>query len=232
MEGDLMETRKCIAIVLAIFLFLFSACATVGLFPGAKGEFDRGMALFNSGEYQKAIPHFQKSLQIDPDFADAYLYLGRSYLNLGRWIEAISPLRTALRLSPDATRRDIVAILVDALFGAATSELKKGSFRSSIGYFKEVLELQPGSGRARNELFSALIAFGGDLLSQGNTTEAIEKFSEAITLSPDNATGYLWLARAFVKNGDFLSALQSAKDAIRVDPTNKGAQSLMRQLMR
>jgi tetratricopeptide (TPR) repeat protein len=227
-----METRKDVAMVLVICLFFLSSCASVGLFPGAKNEFDRGLALFNSGKYQQAIPHFRKASEMDSDFADAYLYLGRSHLNLGKWVEAISPLRTALRLSPDTTRKEIIAILVDALFGAASSELKRGNFRSSIGYFKDVLELQPGSGRAKNELFSALIAFGGDLLSQGNATEAIGKFSEAIKLSPDNATGYLWLAKAFVKNGDLLSALQSAKDAIRIDPTNKSAQSLMRELMR
>ena len=227
-----MEIRKGVPIVFVMCLFFFSSCASVGLFSGAKNEFDRGMSLFNSGNYQKAIPHFQKASQIDPDFANAYLYLGRSYLNLGKWIEAISPLRTALRLSPDTTRKDIIAILVDALFGAASSELKRGNFQRSIGYFKEVLELQPGSKRVTNELFGALIAFGKDLLSTGNAAEAIAKFSGAIKLSPDNATGYLWLAKAFVKNGDFLSALQSAKDAIRVDPTNNSAQSLMRELMR
>ena len=227
-----MKIKKGVPRVIAICLFFFSACASVGLFSGAKNEFDRGMALFNSGKYQEAIPHFQKSAEIDPDFSDAYLYLGRSYLNSGKWIEAISPLRTALRLSPDKTRKDIIAILVDALFGAASSELKRGNFQSSIGYFKEVLDLRPGSSRATNELFSALIAFGGNLLSKGNATGAISRFSEAIKLSPENATGYLWLAKAFVKNGDFLSALQSAKDAIRLDPTNNSAQSLMRELMR
>ena len=227
-----MEIRKSVLIVPVICLLVFAGCASVGLFSGAKNEFDRGMALFNSGEYQKAIPHFQKASEMDPDFADAYLYLGRSYLNMGKWVEAISPLRTALRLSPDTTRKDFVAILVDALFGAATSEFKRGNFQRSIGYFKEVLELQPSSSRAKNELFSTLIAFGGDLLSKGNATDAIGEFREAIKLSPDEASGYLWLAKAFLKNGDFLNAIQAAKDALRIDPTNDGAQALFKELRR
>lgn len=227
-----MEFRKGLPLMLGLCVFMFSACASVGLFSGAKNEFDRGMALFNSGKYQEAIPRFQKTTELDPDFADAYLYLGRSYLNLGKWIESISPLRTALRLSPEKTKKDVIAILVDALFGAASFELKRGNFQNSTGYLKEVLALRPGSSRARNELFGTLMSYGEALLTKGNATEAITKFSEAIKLSPDNSAGYLWLAKAFLRKGDFLSALQAAKEAVRIDPANEGAQALFKELMR
>jgi len=227
-----MKMKNRVFIILAVCLFFLGGCASVGLFSGAKNEFDRGMALFNGGKYQEAIPHFQRAAELDPDFANAYLYLGRSYLNLGKWFEAISPLRTALRLSPETTKGDVIAILVDALLGAASSELSKGNFQSSIGYFKEVLEVQPDSSRAKNELFGTLIAFGRDLLSKGNAREALARFSDAVNLFPDNATGYVWLAKAFLKNGDFLSALQAAKDALRIDPSSEPAQSLFKELRR
>ncbi|MBW2248462.1 MAG: tetratricopeptide repeat protein [Deltaproteobacteria bacterium] len=56
-------------------------------------------------------------------------------------------------------------------------------------------------------------------------------FNEAIQLSPNNATGYLWLSKAFFKGGDYMKALQSVKNAIQIDPTNINAQSFFMELM-
>jgi len=225
-----MKGTKSLLIITSIFIV--SACASLGIFSGAKKEFDQGMAFFNRGHYEEAIPRFEKATEIDPDFGDAYLYLGRSYLNLGKWVQAIAPLRTALRLSPGKSQIEIVSILADALFGAASSEVKKGNFQTSIGFLREALELQPQSERAKNELFSALIAFGGQLLSAGNMTQAITTFNEAIQLSPNNATGYLGLSKAFLKGGDYMKALQAVKDALQIDPANKDVQSFFREFMR
>jgi len=225
-----MKGTKSLLIITSIFIV--SACSSLGIFSGAKKAFDQGMTFFNRGHYEDAIPHFEKATEIDPDFGDAYLYLGRSYLNLGKWVQAIAPLRTALRLSPDKSQIEIVSILADALFGAASSEVKKGNFQTSIGFLREALELQPQSERAKNELFSALIAFGGQLLSAGNMTQAITTFNEAIQLSPNNATGYLGLSKAFLKGGDYMKALQAVKDALQIDPANKDVQSFFREFMR
>ena len=225
-----MKRTKTLLIITSVFIL--NACASLGIFSGAKNQFDQGMALFNRGHYEEAIPHFEKATEIDPDFADAYLYLGRSYLNLGKWVPAIAPLRAALRLSPDKSQIEIVSILADALFGAASSEVKKGNFQTSIGFLREALELQPQSGRAKNELFSALITFGGQLLSAGNVTQAITTFNEAIQLSPNNATGYLGLSKAFLKGGDYMKALQAVKDALQIDPANQDVKSFFRELMR
>lgn len=225
-----MKRAKSLLIITS--LFVLNACASLGIFSGAKNEFDQGVAFFNRGHYEEAIPHFEKATEIDPDFADAYLYLGRSYLNMAKWVQAIAPLRTALRLSPNKSQIEIVSILVDALFGAASSEVKKGNFHTSISFLREALELQPQSERAKNELFSALITFGRQLLSGGNVTQAITTFNEAIQLSPNDATGYLWLSKAFLKGGDYMKAFQSVKDAIQIDPANKEVQSFFRELMR
>lgn len=213
-------------------IFIMTSCAGLGIFSGAKHEFDQGLELFNRGRYEEAIPHFEKATEIAPDFAKAHLYLGRSYLNLGKWFNALGPLRMALRLSPAESRKQVIDILFDALLGAASHELKRGNFPKAIGYLKEVLELQPQSDRGRKELLGALIGYGGKLLSEGNAVEAIGAFSEAVKLSPHNLDAYLGLARAFFKSGNFAQALQTAKDAMKIDPTNRDVQFLFRELMR
>lgn len=101
---------------------LISSCALFGIYS-AQDEFDRGMVFFNRGQYEAAIPHFEKATELEPDFADAYLLLGRSYLNMGRWAQAVPPLRAALRLSPDKLKREISSLLVDALMGGGLTDL-------------------------------------------------------------------------------------------------------------
>jgi len=41
-------------------------------------------------------------------------------------------------------------------------------------------------------------------------------FNEAIQLSPNNATGYLRISKAFFKGDDYMKALQSVKNAIQI----------------
>ncbi|HMK59949.1 MAG TPA: tetratricopeptide repeat protein [Dissulfurispiraceae bacterium] len=110
------------AAVLSCLAVLISSCALFGIYS-AQDEFDRGMSYFNRGQYEAAIPYFEKATDLDPNFTDAYLLLGRSYLNLGKWALAVPPLRAALQLSPEKTKREISNLLVDALMGGGLSDL-------------------------------------------------------------------------------------------------------------
>jgi len=109
--------NKILSIVLTFILLnsIFS-CAGLQSKREAQDEFDRGLSLFNRGNYEEAITHFTRATDIEPEFGRAYLYLGRSYLNLGKWKEAFPPLRTAFRLSPEESREEITDIIMDYLF--------------------------------------------------------------------------------------------------------------------
>lgn len=229
-KGEMVMKTKKRFLLLAALLFIISSCSMLQIFSGAQYEFDQGLALFNRGSYESAITHFQRATVIDPNFAHAYLYLGRSYLSLNRWREAVPPLRTALRLSPDETQKEVLNFLVDALFGVAVADFKVGNFESSVDHFREIFELEPKSLRAKNGLARALITYGGDLLSKGDVLKAITAYSEGLKLSPNNLDATLGLARAHFRNGDILKSMQAVQDAIRIDPTNRDAQFLFRDL--
>jgi len=51
-------------------------------------HFDRGTTYFTLGEYENAIQEYDKVIQLDPNYAHAYLHRGYSYDELGslsRW---------------------------------------------------------------------------------------------------------------------------------------------------
>ncbi len=150
-----MQVKKTLLPLLAAFLLL-SSCAILHLDSGAQYEFDQGLALFNRGRYDEALTRFHRATEIDPNFGRAYLYLGRSHVSLKRWRQALPPLRTAYRLSPEDTKKEALDFLIDALFAVALDDFKIGNWGSSVGHFREVLELEPKSAKARNEIVRAL----------------------------------------------------------------------------
>ena len=220
-------------IALLLGALLLTSCSVVpGLFSSAQNEFDQGLVLFNGGRYQEAAGRFQKATELDPNFGRAYLYLGRSYVNLKNWRQAIDPLRTAYRLAPEDTKGEVLSILVDALFALGLDAFKTGDYLSAIGLYREILGLRPTADKARSELVNALVAHGGRLLAGGNVSQAIAQYTEAVKLAPSSFDALFGLAKAFFKNGESLKALQIAEDAIRFRPASRDLQTLIQELRR
>ncbi|MDY7038934.1 MAG: tetratricopeptide repeat protein [Thermodesulfobacteriota bacterium] len=219
-------------ILLVIAVFFLGSCAGTQILPTAENEFEKGLALFNDGKYEQAIPYFTKTAEMDPDHMKSYLYIGRSYLKMKRWVDAISPLQKAYKLAPQDTIRQIAGDLFDAFLGAGISEFKKGNYQDSIDYFREGLKLKPGSKKVIEELGKTLLAFGKKLLSEKKIEEAISAYKEAIKISPGNFAAYLELAKAFFRNGDIGKALEAVKESIRINPKSKEAYSLFLELLK
>src|SRR4051794_27676899 len=146
-----MNARKQLFFLIATALLL-GACTTIpGIVSDAQREFDEGVAVFNAGRYREANPGFQRATNPDPKFWRAYLYLGRSYVSTKNWRQAITPLRAAYRLAPEDTKKEILDILIDALFAGGLDAYGDRDYESAVGYFRELLELQPTSAKARSE---------------------------------------------------------------------------------
>lgn len=126
-------------------LFALVSCAGIGIFGNAQSEFEAGLGFFNRGEYREAIPHFEKATSIDPNFAQAYIYLGRSYLNLHEYGKALPPLRAAYGLAPEAVEKEIFNLIIDALLGVVGVGAQGGDFRGSMDLLEDALKGDPKS---------------------------------------------------------------------------------------
>ena len=79
--------------------------------PEAKAEAKRlykeGVKYGLAGLYPQAVAILQRSIKLDPQFADAHFALGHAYFDLKQWRNAVESLKTAVELNPkDQEARD------------------------------------------------------------------------------------------------------------------------------
>jgi tetratricopeptide (TPR) repeat protein len=126
-----------------------------------------GSALATQGKWDEAIPHFERALQLKPDYADAHYDLGLTLAAQGKWDEAIQHYEQVFHLKLD---------YADAQYISGVGLAAQGKWDEAIELYKRVLQVKPDNAEAHNNL-------GVALASQGKLTEAIQHFQRALTLA-------------------------------------------------
>ena len=108
-------TRRCrfwtinLAILVGVPLGLLLAGCSGSLAQGAAGvergyqaqrSYEAGMVRYKAADYQAAIPHFTRALELDPTFDDAEASLAWSLYHEGDYVEAIRHFRQAVTRQP------------------------------------------------------------------------------------------------------------------------------------
>jgi tetratricopeptide (TPR) repeat protein len=181
--------------------------------PNLHIEHNLGLALGASGRYDEAAAHFEKALQIDPNFYDGLVGMGVTRSFQGRGAEAIEYFRTAIRLQPDAPKAH--AQLALALWNqnreqAALEEIRRAS------------QLAPKDADIRAD-------FGVALGLSGRIPEAIEQLHEALRLNPNSADAHNNLGLALLASGKPRESIPEFEMALRLNPDLKGAADNLRR---
>ena len=91
--------------VLLLVIFL-GACSTME--EKRDKFFAEGKELYQKADYVRAGLQFKNALQIDPKFAEANLWLGKTELKLGNPRGAYGALSQAVELKPELTEAQIL----------------------------------------------------------------------------------------------------------------------------
>jgi tetratricopeptide (TPR) repeat protein len=102
-----------------------------------------GIALWGQQQYARAVPIFEKTVQIKPDYVDGYINIALAQFSYEKYEPALVNLEKALQLSPNNAR---------ALFYRASIRRIQGQLAAAEADFKEVIRQYPRLRDAHREL--------------------------------------------------------------------------------
>lgn len=181
-----------------------------------------GGLLGQKGQLEKAILHFEKAIEIRPNFADAHYNLGVILGSQGRFDKAIPYLENALKINPnDATGH--------CTLGAVFSKQRK--FDKALLHFEKALAINPNSAEVQNDLAWLLATCPDAALRDGK--RAVELAHAADLLSGGNRTAVLnTLAAAYAEAGKYPEAVATAHRALNAAAGQASAAEGIRMRLR
>lgn len=146
----------------------------------------RGRALYAQGDNEKAIQHFRKALECDPEFKEAVKYLrvvqklnrmkedGNNDYKAGRWQAAVGKYTEALEIDP--TNKGTNSKILQ---NRALCLIKLKDYAGAIEDCERALQLEPSYTKARKTKATALGA-------GGNWEEAVKEWKALQELDPND----------------------------------------------
>jgi TolB-like protein/Tfp pilus assembly protein PilF len=163
----------------------------------------------------KSIAYYKRALEIDPNFALAYVGMAITYTSYG-WYGYL-PKRDVIPLAKEAAMK---ALEIDNTLGEAHTELAFAQlifdwdWPGSEKEFKRALELNPNNARAHN-LYAWLLTVVGRL------DEAIEQSKRAHELDPLSLEIWVELGRRYYYARDYDKAIEEYRKVLELFPNNK-----------
>lgn len=224
--------------LLLIAMLVASGCES------ASDHNKRGNALYDKGEYDRAIEEYTRAIRLDPNFAIAYNSRGIAWYEKGEYDRAIEDFTGAIRLDPESA---------DAYNSRGRVWSVKEEYDLAITDLTEAIRLDPDFAIAYNNR-----GLAWDY--KGEYDREIEDYTRAIRLDPESAISFdalawLWatcpdgeyrdgeraveygtkacelsnwddgyiissLAAAYAEAGDFDLAVETMKKALHITPRN------------
>ena len=151
-----------------------------------------GLALYDAGEYDRAVVEYHTAIDLAPGFALAHNNLAAALDRQGRFAEAERHYRAALRLAPRQLESQINLANLRARQGQA----------DAIDVLRAIVRDKPGHARARYSLADAL-------LSNGHPDEAAAEAAEALRRDPSMAEAWYLIGRVRYEQGRRDEAVQA-----------------------
>ncbi len=194
-------TRKWVLVgILLGVIFWVGSCTSM---EGKRDKFlAEGKELYEKGDYIRASLQFRNALQIDPKFAEGYLWLGKTDLKLKSFQGAFGSLSKAVELNPDQLEAQI---MLGQLFLAAR-KLDEAEAKANL-----VLKKEPEN--SEGLLLAASLAIARD---QGQ--KALDLLASVQRLKPHEINAYLLQSLVQVNQKDSEAAAKTLEKGLQANP--------------
>jgi tetratricopeptide (TPR) repeat protein len=167
----------------------------------AREAFDAGMRLVKTTRYDQAILNFNRTVDLQPGFAEAYRMRARAYIAESNQDLAIRDFTRLIELQPNDTQ---------ALVERGSARLDKNDYAGVIADADRAIALDPKLARAYN-------LRGTARRSAGDLHAAVEDFSKAVELDP-SLDNYFQRASTYQRLGEHAKAIADFGKALEQDP--------------
>ncbi|MGA7222589.1 MAG: protein kinase, partial [Candidatus Acidiferrales bacterium] len=157
-------------------------------------------AAFEKGDVE-AIPFFKRAIELDPNFAWAYAYLGIDYSNLNQPSVAADYLKKAFDLRDRVTERERLGITW-LYYANVTGELEKANQTAELW-----IQVYPRD-------YLPYIWLGVDYMILGQYEKAATETREVPRLEPTLVVGYTNLGQIYLALNSFDEARSTTEEAL------------------
>lgn len=166
----------------------------------------KGVTYMNLGDLDQAIQCFDKALELDPGWYEALNNKANVLLALGRIPESIDCLNKAIGMMPKGDPSYIISLI-----GLGANNIALGNVEKGMGYFDEVLRLDPDN-------LHGLVKKGFILAMLEEHHESLRLLDRAIQLDRNNSDAWYFRHMPLMEMERYDEALQSLDKAMKLNP--------------
>lgn len=153
----------------------------------AERLYSQGLAQLSRDDYARAVPYFEKAVETDPNYAEAWYQAGYCYGILGRHTDALRASRQAAKLRPEWS----------------ATYVNIGASSYALGQYKEAVDAYRQANRLDEDNAETLYALGLTFGKLGRTDEEILSYRRAVAVKPDHVNSIERLGLALFKQKRF-----------------------------
>ena len=173
--------------------------------------FRDGLSFLSKDDCEKALPFFEKAIESDSNYAEAWAQTGFCREKLGRHAEAIEASRKAVSLRPSA----------ESYFNLGLAHYYLKQYRDAAENYRNSIRLDPFNAA------DAHYALGLVYRDWGRTDEEIQAYKQAIKLKPDYISAYERLGSRYLRSKKYPEAIETYKQISSLKPGDANAPNNM-----
>ena len=181
--------------------------------PRQETHYELGIAYRNAKMHTEAIAEFRKAIDLDPDFAAAYMGLGEVYLETGRLDDAENTANAALRI--DANSQPARQLLDDIRQTRPPTPRQTEPTKSASPPPADTPD-------AQQDLERGLV-----FLNSRQYNQAAAAFKRVIKVDANSIEAHYGLGQAYLEIGAFDDAKAATDEVLRRNPNHQQAREFL-----
>jgi tetratricopeptide (TPR) repeat protein len=173
--------------------------------------FRDGLSFLSQDDCEKALPYFEKAVESDSNYAEAWAQAGFCREKLGRHSDAIEASRKAVALRPSA----------ESYFNIGLANYYLKQYREAADSYRQSIRLDPYNGA------DAWYALGLVYRDWGKADEEIQSYKQAIRLRPDYTSAYERLGARYSRSKKYSEAIEIFRQLTALKPGDATAPNSM-----